>query len=417
MKFTNERHLTYCTNIHAGERWEETFESIKKHAPSIKKRVSPQQPFGLGLRLSNTASNEILKGDKLIGFKSWLNENGFYVFTLNGFPYGNFHHTVVKDRVHYPDWASQDRVIYTKQLFRILSELLPEGMDGGVSTSPVSYSPWFNQQHEKLESTYEQAAFNFAEIVKDLVLLKKDKGKTMHLDIEPEPDGLIESAEGMIEFFNKWLLPKGTEYLCAKTGISFKEAREAIREHVNVCYDVCHFAVGYEKPGTVFKMFEEEGIKIGKIQISSALKLILHSNIEQRQNISQQLKPFAESTYLHQVVEKNDNDMLLHYTDLDIALKHIEKDGAREWRIHYHVPVFMKQYNQLLSTQEDILAVLEILQTKQVTNHLEVETYTWEVLPKEEQLTLSDSISGELEWVIMNGEPAVNTGVGIKVTA
>src|SRR6476660_926361 len=102
--------LSYCTNIHAGETWTDHFAALKKHFPFIKKEVSPAVAMGIGLRLSNLASLEIVTEGKLAEFQQWLREHDAYVFTMNGFPYGGFHDTVVKDQVHAPDWTTDERV-------------------------------------------------------------------------------------------------------------------------------------------------------------------------------------------------------------------------------------------------------------------------------------------------------------------
>ena len=140
---TSFGHLTYCTNIHAGENWPDHFAAIEEYFPSIKKKISPDNAMGIGLRLSNEASIELIKKENISDFKKWLADQDAYVFTMNGFPYGGFHHTIVKDQVHTPDWTTDERVDYTIRLFHILSALLPEDMDGGVSTSPLSYKPWY----------------------------------------------------------------------------------------------------------------------------------------------------------------------------------------------------------------------------------------------------------------------------------
>ena len=136
---TNNGHLTYCTNIHTGENWQDHFTEIKKYFPSIKNELSPDKPMGIGLRLSNIASEELSQGDNLTIFQQWLSQNNAYVFTMNGFPYGGFHNVIVKDQVHAPDWTTTDRVDYTIRLFDILNKLLPAKMEGGISTSPLSY--------------------------------------------------------------------------------------------------------------------------------------------------------------------------------------------------------------------------------------------------------------------------------------
>ena len=221
----------------------------------------------------------------------------------------------------------------------------------------------------------------------------------LHLDIEPEPDGLLENTEEVINWYNEWLIPLGTAYLKQRLEISDEEAADCLKRHIRLCYDVCHFAVVYEQPEEVFARLDQEGIRIGKIQISAALKARLLEKIEERKPVEQALAPFVESTYLHQVVERNSSGGLTHYSDLPEALRNLRNPTAKEWRTHFHVPVFLAKYDLLESTQQDIIDVLNYLQKERVTAHLEVETYTWVVLPDDIQLEIVESIIRELEWV------------------
>jgi hypothetical protein len=157
MQLGKHVHMTYCTNIHPGQDWKATFESLRKHVPTIKKALSPNAPFGLGLRLSNKASEELAMGGRLQHFQEWLRTEDVYVFTMNGFPYGNFHDERVKDEVHAPDWTTQERVVYTKRLFDQLALLLPDGMEGGISTSPISYKHWHGTK-EAMDTAFRQGA-------------------------------------------------------------------------------------------------------------------------------------------------------------------------------------------------------------------------------------------------------------------
>ena len=151
MHLSNNAHLSYCTNIHPGQSWEAVFESLKEHVLPLKAALSPTAPFGIGLRLSHRASQELGLGAEMDRFRRWLAQHDCYVFTMNGFPYGGFHGERVKDDVHKPDWTSRERVDYTLLLFEQLEALLPEGMEGSISTSPLSYKPWFKDQPGKLE--------------------------------------------------------------------------------------------------------------------------------------------------------------------------------------------------------------------------------------------------------------------------
>src|SRR5579883_2126319 len=142
-------HLTYCSNIHPGETWVEVSNNIKKYVPVLKTHFAPNNPFGIGLRLSNQAANELLQGSELANFKNWLIENQCYVFTINGFPYGGFHHTRVKEEVYAPDWLTTARRDYCLNLVKILAELTPPHGESGFSTTPLSYKPWVETSDEK----------------------------------------------------------------------------------------------------------------------------------------------------------------------------------------------------------------------------------------------------------------------------
>jgi len=355
--------------------------------------------MGIGLRLSNTASLELVKKEALKDFQQWLKENNAYVFTMNGFPYGGFHNTIVKDQVHAPDWTTRQRVEYTRRLFNILAQLLPDNTDGGVSTSPLSYRHWFNNPKE-LANAKEIATQNILEITEYLIDLNKATSKILHLDIEPEPDGILETGVEFIEWFKKDLLLAGTKRIASKYAVSDAEAENMIKTHVCLCYDICHFAIGYEPHSEIIKQLEQEGIKVGKIQISAALKAVLKEDTSDRLTVKSAFAKFNEPTYLHQVVALKNDSSFLRYPDLPPALDDIENPFVKEWRAHFHVPVFEKDFGLLQSTQNDICEVLAIHKKNMITHHLEVETYTWEVLPVSLKLPLQKSISRELQWVV-----------------
>lgn len=389
--------LTFCTNIFPGESWEKHFNALKKYVPSIKKEVSPNQSFGIGLRLSHKASLQLSKEAELKTFQQWLHQNDCYIFTMNGFPYGNFHHTRVKDQVHAPGWITNERLQYTLRLFRILAALLPEDLDGGVSTSPLSYKLWHK---ETTEDIFEKCTWNIIEVVAHLHQIYKSTGKVLHLDIEPEPDGLLENSEEFIDWFQQQLLPLGRTLLQDRCKLSPGEAEKAIKDHIRLCFDVCHFALEYENVDDVLKKLEAAEIRVGKWQLSSALKIDLPEKETEKEAVLSELRKFDEPVYLHQVIAKKKDGGLLHYPDLPEAFSDPKALNAVEWRSHYHVPLFVKEYGLLGSTREEVLKALEAQSRQKVTGHLEVETYTWDVLPDELKMPIDESIIRELKWVI-----------------
>jgi len=394
---TRQGHLTYCTNIHAGESWEDHFAALQQNIPGIKKQISAGKPMGIGLRLSHQAGVKLTEQEALNEFKKWLQQQDCYVFTMNGFPYGGFHHTKVKDHVHAPDWTTPERVAYTRRLFDILKQLLPDGMEGGISTSPLSYKYWHNAG--QYPAVFRTATENILEVILHLVQIRQATGKLLHLDIEPEPDGLLESGPEFFGWYEQHLLPLGLIYLQKHAGLNAAAADAAIRDHLQLCYDVCHFAVGYEDHATVVRQLREKKIKTGKIQISAALKAEMPGDKNKRDAVLQAFRQFNESTYLHQVVARETGGALKRYPDLPEALADADNTAAREWRSHFHVPLFVQDYGLLRSTQEDIQTVLALQSATPFTQHMEVETYTWEVLPEALKLPLPQSIVREMEWV------------------
>ncbi|MDC6352055.1 metabolite traffic protein EboE [Zeaxanthinibacter sp. PT1] len=386
-------HLTYCTNIHPGQDWETTYSSLKTYLPGIKQQLVPDGEFGVGLRLSNKASEELDESGRLQEFGQWLSDNGLYVFTMNGFPYGNFHHERVKDQVHSPDWTTPERVQYTKRLFRQLSCLIPQGMEGGISTSPISYKHWFSTDAQRREAMG-IAAEAFADIALFLYEEEEETGNYLHLDIEPEPDGLLENSEDVLSFYNNYLDRIAGPFMEKKAGINGEKAREILRRYITLCYDVCHFSLAYEDPAYSFKKFRDVGIRIGKIQVSAALKIIKGSRTAGE--IWKSLKGFNEPVYLHQVTERKEDEVVT-YPDLPAVLDQLA--DFSELRAHFHVPIFLEEFGLLHSTQDQILEVLRYLRENRVTNHLEIETYTWEVLPDALKIPLADSIIRELQWL------------------
>ncbi len=391
MRVSGNRHLTYCTNIHPARGLAEVVHSVRQYGGILKRALSPSAPFGIGLRLSGSESVEASRPPGLALLRQVLNEQGLYVFTMNGFPYGPFHGQPIKDDVHRPDWSDPERVNYTMRLARILASVLPQGMEGGISTSPLSYKPWLREVGRNIWHVYVD---HLVTVVEELTRIRHETGCRIHVDIEPEPDGLLETSTEVVRFYNDWLFPIGIPQLAAKSGVGTSEAETLLREHLRVCLDTCHVAVAYETAAGFIDNLARSGIRVGKVQISSAIKLQLAVG---RRAVEAALRPFKEPIYLHQVVQKNRDGTLTAYRDLDDAWLHLADGNAVEWRIHFHVPIFVGSFGQLASTRDTITDTLPLLGSVQ---HLEIETYTWEVLPAELKQPLAASIQREFEWVL-----------------
>jgi hypothetical protein len=311
MRLTGERelgHLTYCTNIHAGEPLDEVMASLARHLPEIKSGAAGDRPMGVGLRLGNAAARGLGDPAALAELQRFLAEGGYYVFTLNGFPYGAFHGRTVKEDAYKPDWSEPVRQAYTDQLADILSALLPEGQIGSVSTVPCTFKPW---AAGRLEAITEHLIRHVAH----LVGIAQRSGKQIALALEPEPYCYLETIDEAVDFFNARLFSRpGIARLAALAGLSVPEAESAMRRHIGLCYDVCHAAVEFEDPQASIAKLRANGIAIGKLQLSSALRI---ASLDAES--ARQLAAFDEPVYLHQVVERADG-ALRRFVDLPQAL-------------------------------------------------------------------------------------------------
>jgi len=361
----------------------------------LKGLVSPHADFGVGLRLSNQAAEDLLSSANLARFREWLDGHGLYVYTLNGFPYGGFHRQIVKDDVYRPDWTDPERLAYTRRLIDILAEVLPPNLEGSISTSPLSYKPWLTDSEQP--DVMEASALNFAEAAFTMFELRETSDRLIHVGIEPEPDCLIENTAETISWFEDYLLMQGAARLRSAHGLSRGQAEEVLRSHIRICYDTCHLAVEFEEPGYSLSTFKSAGIELSKVQISAALRVPLAAD---RADLAEDLESFAESTYLHQVVARRSDGSLSHYPDLPDALPGLSLTEDEEWRIHYHVPIFVDRYERLFSTQQDIVDTLEWIRRERACPHLEIETYTWDVLPPDLKTDVVTSLQREFEWTL-----------------
>ena len=384
-------HLTYCTNIHAGETWDEIEASVAEHVPEVKRMVSPDAPMGVGSRLSGAAAADLIEPKRLAAFAGFLAANQLYVFTVNAFPYGAFHGEAVKEKVYEPDWREDERLSFTNRCADILAALLPEGVTGSISTVPGAFKA---KVHEASDVT--QMAAQMIRNAAHLHAIEEGTGKTIALALEPEPCCFLETTEEAIGFSERELLgPRAVELMSRLTGLAAEDAAAALRRHLGLCFDVCHAAVQFEDVGGSLDRIERNGIMIAKLQLSSAIRVSgVNGSTESL------LAPFDDGIYLHQIVERWAGGLTRH-VDLDrgfTALRRGESGG--EWRVHCHVPVFLEDFDGLGSTQGALKDALAICREREVSPHLEIETYTWSVLPPAlRNGDLAADIAREVEWV------------------
>lgn len=380
--------LTYCTNIHPGESWAQTRRTVAEHVTRVKRRASPDHPFGVGLRLSAQAVKELAAARNLEDFRALLADNDLYVFTINGFPYGPFHGTSVKHQVYEPSWAESARLVYTNQLADVLARLLPEGMAGSISTVPCAFRPVGRGQETAMRE-------HLLRHVAHLQQISEQAGKQIALALEPEPCCYLETTAEAVAFFQDWLMnDDAVRRLGELTGLSRMHSEDALRRHLGVCLDVCHAAVEYEDAKQSAALLRGAGIAVPKLQLSAALQLrrLTPETLER-------LRAFDEATYLHQVVARR-GETLERFLDLPDAFAAAESKPYDEWRVHFHVPLFLADLEHFSTTQHVLAEFLTLHREAPISEHLEVETYTWDVLPPDlRNVPVEDAIARELSWV------------------
>ena len=379
MHLAHHRHLAYCTNIHRGESWLETFAALREHTLRVKERVCPPgEAYGIGLRLSDLASRELAADARLRAeFRRWLDTHGCYVFTINGFPYGKFHGTRVKEQVYAPDWTTAERLEYTCRLFDLLAEWLPGDVGGSVSTVPGSFKGFAAPDAAGREAQVTAMCDHLRRCGEHAARLSERTGHAFALALEPEPLCWFENTEETLEFFGRL----GTDL------------------PIGVCFDTCHFAVEFEEARAALQAMTAAGIPIAKLHLSSALRV--HPTPE----VCAQLGAFRDQVYLHQTVARRAaTGKPTRWLDLDVALAEAETSGSDlsddEWRIHFHVPLHAAPALPLATTASDSLDALDWLtENPNLCPHVEMETYTWEVLPPEwHAARVEEQLAREYRW-------------------
>ena len=424
-------HLSYCSNIHPGEGWEEHFAELRRHVPAVRDSLAADagrgtrtEPFGIGLRLAARALEALEDEATFSRFRAWLDEHDAYVFTINGFPYGAFHGAPVKERVYRPDWSEPARLDYTCRLATLLARLAPPDAFGSISTLPGTFKAWREPARERAIVEHLLAA------TAHCVRLERESGVRVAIALEPEPCCLLETAEETVAYFETRLLAMtSVARLASMLGTDAAEARRALYRHLGVCHDVCHSAVEFESPRETLDRYAAAGIDVVKLQLSSALAVA-----EVNEAALRRLERFDEPTYLHQVIERRDGALVRHAdlgAAIDAARYRLERrstldarlrvprpaaaaraaDVARavwepveeaplEWRVHFHVPVFLAEAGPFSTTRDALAETLALQRERGVARHLEVETYTWDVLPEElRDVPPALAVARELDWV------------------
>ncbi len=382
-------HLTYCMNVHPGESWKEQFAAVRDEALKVKRLVGRPGLFGLGLRVSWRAAQTLAVPARLEEFREFCSFHDLYVFTINGFPYGSFHGASVKADVYRPDWRNRERLDYTNLLTDILAAMLPNGVSGSISTVPGSYKTWI-----ETGADVRAMARNIAEAAMHAAQAEKRTGKSIAIALEPEPDGFIENTDEAIEFFKGPLADYGGARLRSAHGLSATDAQAVLARHVGMCVDTAHMTVAFENPAESLATLRDAGVSVSKVHLGSSLRVPAGADARSL------LKSFCEDVYLHQTRRRSADGAIHAFADLSDALA-VPANSGDEWRVHFHVPLDFEGRGGLCSTRFLLTRKFAELVMGGVTEHVEIETYTYGVLPADMvPESISKGIAREYRWAL-----------------
>ncbi len=389
----SERAIAYCTNVHAGADVAETLRQLETHALRVRELVSPGEPLPIGLWLSALAAGELDSPARVAELRERLDRLGLAVVTLNGFPFIDFHGHAIKHAVYEPHWARPERLAYTVRLANILVDLLPPGTrHASISTVPIGWRPTFT--NEGCAASVGIAASQLEAMAAHCARIERERGVRLHVDLEPEPGCLLDRSSDAVELFAQCF-----------------PGSELARRHLGICHDICHAAVMFEPQRTALAAYRDAGIRVGKVQVSSAIEAD-----GSRESLTM-LRRFDEPKYLHQTCIRPEalrsgslgspaREDIRFFEDLGSALGVPPRGVART---HFHVPIHLATLGDelapLVTTQREIGACMDALREFGLLDGddaptLEIETYAWTVLPEPlRPTTLAEGIAREIRWL------------------
>lgn len=389
--------LAYCSNVHAGKSFGAVLEGLESVTLPLRERLAPGQLFGVGMYLPAAVAFELADGDRNSDreyLADFLEDNGLDPFTWNAFPYGGFHEQGLKEGVFLPAWDEPERVMYTAACANLATLLAGPARHAkpGDAARHLSLSTHTgmhaSQRAERDEDLARQALVLMSE---GLAGLEDASDWRCILSLEAEPRANCNDTAELAALIG------GLHAL-------HDDEVDILRRHLGTCLDACHAAVEFEDPASAFANATAHGTPLGKLQLTSALSLVAPGT---HGADCERLFALAERRYLHQVTARAPDGTLARADDLPEA-EALWTAGdaawreAEEWRCHFHVPLDRERLvlagadpsgdqddpGGLATTRAAaaaqlaaVLADPERWGTDEL--HIELETYTWDVLPAE----------------------------------
>jgi sugar phosphate isomerase/epimerase len=396
--------LTYCTNVHPGETLAEVERSLDRFVVPLRARLVKEAIAGggdlpLGLWFSAATARELADPARRARFAAFLAERRLAIATLNCFPFGRFHAESVKFEVYRPTWREAARLDFTLAAARALAGLLPERATAAISTLPLSCKRFGGDEAERRDG-----AANLARAAAELARIEAESGRELVLCLEPEPFGTLETTAEAVAFLEQELFSSRGRAAFVSAGGDASRSEALLRRHVGICFDCCHQAVEFEEPRDVLGRIARAAIRVGKMQVSNALRAVEPSQPAQIAALAR----YVEPRWLHQTFARRRDGSRSAWVDLPELLR--DEPALRdvaELRSHFHVPVDCTELGPLLTTRTFLEEAVDVARATNLTRILEIETYTFPVLPggPEGDAALVAAIAAEYRSIASRGTP------------
>jgi hypothetical protein len=370
--------LAYCLNLHPADTLAGLLEGLRTITLPLRERIAPGRTFGVGMYAPAALAAELARGEAWQPLKAFLDEHDLDPFTWNAFPYGGFGAEGLKARVFEPTWADTTRASFTEDVARLSGHLarpqlkfVPHSKQAGEHLSISTHTGW----HSSLAPAaveQRQAASRLQKAATLMHMREMVGGPLTVLALEPEPRANCNDTLELVALRDSLQLSWGLNWT------------------LGTCLDACHAAVEFEDPVESFLRATELRAPLGKLQFTSALALR-----PARKSDLEALLALDEPRYLHQVTARAADGTLLRCGDLPELRAALDgPEGERWWRgaelrCHFHVPVDLAQLagGALGTTREHADATLAAALAHPERwgsddLHVEIETYTWDILPR-----------------------------------
>lgn len=365
--------------------------TIRESLAPINSAINDESPVAVSLRLSQAAlSDEALSAESL---QTLLAANNLELWGISAVSISGG----TKEQVHQPDWRAEERLGFMFPATNLAATFATPEQEIGITTNALSHRRWVDVD---MPGNWAALTLNVIRMVQHLAGIRDRTGITLHMDLEPEPGSVLRDTADVVTFFTKWLLPRGGAMLSDRMSLGEGSASEIILRHVRVALDTAHAAVVWDDASSSLDAFAEVGIRIGRLQVSSALEVDVPSDVESQKVLAEHLSQFSSPTLLQQVVAQKHGEIVQRYDDLPDAIAAMSESADQTWRIHTHAPLLADRYGGFTSTRQEAATWLREISARGIDiGMIELRSANWDVVPHDDRASLEAMIMEEADWV------------------